>query len=176
MNFEMLEKVICDTIKEEQIKLGYEKETIRLYYPMSSLAHILEKDITETAEMDEILEGFCHAVIDKLGKVQVSHRAERYCIIIPPEGADYVHEHYEDNPFLREFIDVVRKHDCTLDQILEVFHRFSDQVVCKESDISEFDYVVYFNDDTLEDYRYCIKIEHGHTIYHRFTKKDFEQL
>ena len=46
MNFIALEKVICDTIKEEQIKLGYQKETIRLYYPMSSLVHILEEDIT----------------------------------------------------------------------------------------------------------------------------------
>ncbi len=50
MNYALLEKVICETIKEEQIKLGYEKETIRLYYPMGSLANILEEEIREKGQ------------------------------------------------------------------------------------------------------------------------------
>ena len=39
MDFSRLEKSIMDVIKEEQAKLGYRKEKIRLYYPLSSLNH-----------------------------------------------------------------------------------------------------------------------------------------
>ncbi|MDF2484932.1 MAG: hypothetical protein K0R46_1100 [Herbinix sp.] len=173
MNYNMLEKVICDTIKEEQIKLGYEKETIRLYYPMHSLAHILEEDITDVAKMDAALAAFATTVEDKLGRIQLSHSGDRYCVLIPPAGAAYVNENYGDNPFLQAFIDAVRKHDCTLEQIMEVFHAFSDQVECEKSESDEFDYIIYFKDNAIDDYRYCIKFDLGHTSYHRFSKKDF---
>ncbi len=176
MNYEMLEKVICDTIKEEQIKLGYEKETIRLYYPMRSLAHILEEDITDPDKMDAALALFADKVEDKLGRLQINHNGDRYCILIPPAGAAYVHEIYEDNPFLVAFIDTVRKHDCTLEQILEVFRNYSDQIVCEKSESDEFDYVIYFDNNSMDDYRYCLKFDYGHTSYHRFSKKDFAYL
>ncbi|MBP1755072.1 MAG: hypothetical protein H6Q59_1470 [Firmicutes bacterium] len=176
MNYNMLEKVICDTIKEEQIKLGYEKETIRLYYPMHSLAHILEEEITDTTKMDEALGAFADKIEEKLGKLQISHNGDRYCILIPPSGAVYVNEVYDDNPFLIAFIEAVRKHDCSLEQVLEVFHSFSDQVSCEKSDSDEFDYILFFQDNSEDDYRYCIKFDYGHTSYHRFSKKDFEAM
>ncbi len=176
MNYDMLEKVICDAIKEEQIKLGYEKETIRLYYPMRSLAHILDETIIDNGKMDEALAAFAGRVESKLGKVKISHDGDRYCILIPPAGAAYVHEHYGDNPFLEAFINIIRQHNCTLEQILEVFHSFSSQVVCEKSETDEFDYVIYFLDRSFDDYRYCIKFDYGHTSYHRFSTRDFELL
>lgn len=176
MNYINLEKVICDTIKEEQIKLGYEKETVRLYYPMSSLAHILEEDIVDTDIMESYLWEFAQLVEDKLGKLQISHKGERYCIAIPPEGILYIHEVHPNNPFLEAFINAVRKHDSTLEDLLAIFHSFSEQVVCEKSEMDEFDYVIYFTDDNLDDYRYCIKFDEGHTVYHRFSKKDYEKL
>ena len=39
-----------------------------------------------------------------------------------------------------------------------------------------FDYVLYFKDKTVDAYYYCIKEEMGHTIYHRFTKEDYQLL
>ena len=44
MDFARLEKNIIDVIKEEQAKLGYRKESIRLYYPLSSLVHLTGED------------------------------------------------------------------------------------------------------------------------------------
>ncbi len=176
MNYSMLEKVICDTIKEEQIKLGFEKETIRLYYPMRSLANILEVELEDPFKMDEVLETFAGTVENKLGRLKISRNADRYCILIPPAGVVYVHETYEENPFLTAFIDTVKKHDCKLEQILEVFHTFSDQVECEKSITDEFDYVIYFKDNAADHYRYCIKFDYGHTIYHRFIPKDFDHL
>ncbi len=176
MNYALLEKVICETIKEEQIKLGYEKETIRLYYPMGSLANILEEEISDTNMLENALNEFVGTVEDKLGRVQITHKDGRFCLIIPPQGADYVHENYDDNPFLREFIGEVRKHDCTLEKLIHVFQSYSDQVLCEKSNNDEFDYIIYYTDPAMEDYRYCIKFDHGHTMYHRFSKKDYELL
>ena len=39
MNYAKLEKNIIDVIKEQQAKLGYIKEKVRLYYPLNSLNH-----------------------------------------------------------------------------------------------------------------------------------------
>ena len=40
MNYTKLTNNLIDLVKEEQAKLGYRKEAIRLYYPLSSLQHI----------------------------------------------------------------------------------------------------------------------------------------
>lgn len=176
MNYTLLEKVICDTIKEEQIKLGYERETIRLYYPMSSLVNILEEEIRDTGELDEALKGFVTAIGGKLGELKISHTGDRYCILIPPEGAAYVHEAYGENPFLSAFIKAISQHSCDLDTLLEIFRSYSDRVVCEKSRSEEFDYVIYFKEDSRDNYRYCIKFEGRHTTYHRFLQKDYEML
>ena len=47
MDFSRLENSIIDVIKEEQAKLGYRKEEIRLYYPLSSLNHFFETNVDE---------------------------------------------------------------------------------------------------------------------------------
>ena len=48
MNYTKLTNNLIDLVKEEQAKLGYRKEAIRLYYPLSSLQHIL--GTTDSAE------------------------------------------------------------------------------------------------------------------------------
>ena len=37
MGYSKLERNLIDLMKEEQAKLGYRKEAVRLYYPLSSL-------------------------------------------------------------------------------------------------------------------------------------------
>ena len=39
MGHENLERNLMDLIKEEQAKLGYRKEALRLYYPLGTLNH-----------------------------------------------------------------------------------------------------------------------------------------
>ena len=55
--YHRLENSIIDVIKEEQAKLGYRKEEIRLYYPLSSLDHFFETE-ADAEEMKKILAGF----------------------------------------------------------------------------------------------------------------------
>ena len=44
--YQKLEQNLIDLIKEEQMKLGYQKETIRLYYPADSLLRLLGKELS----------------------------------------------------------------------------------------------------------------------------------
>ena len=67
MDFARLEKNIIDVIKEEQAKLGYRKEKIRLYYPLSSLNHFFQLDVDETG-MQEKLSRFSEYEEGKLGR------------------------------------------------------------------------------------------------------------
>ena len=68
MYFDRLEKNLIDIIKEEQAKLGFRKEAIRLYYPLSSLNHFFEAEDSE-AEMLARLSGFPASLTKKLGNV-----------------------------------------------------------------------------------------------------------
>ena len=89
MDFARLEKNIIDVIKEEQAKLGYRKEKIRLYYPLSSLNHFFQLDVDETG-MQEKLSRFSEYEEGKLGSVEVTSKGERFCFHIPEEGAESV--------------------------------------------------------------------------------------
>ena len=59
MGFERLYKNLIDIIKEEQAKLGFRREAIRLYYPLSSLNHFfaLFKEHNKDIVVEEINNG-----------------------------------------------------------------------------------------------------------------------
>ena len=57
MDYHKLERSLMDVVKEEQAKLGYRKEEIRLYYPLSSLNHFFDTQ-ADAEEMEQILKGF----------------------------------------------------------------------------------------------------------------------
>ena len=48
MGYDKLERNLIDIIKEEQAKLGFFKEDIRLYYPLSSLNHFFSATEMQT--------------------------------------------------------------------------------------------------------------------------------
>lgn len=173
--FKELEKNIIEVIKEEQIKIGYRSETIRLYYPIESICNLLGVSYTVT-ELCKVLDQFCDFVKERLGIVEYSNIETRFCFVIPPKGVDYVHESTEENYFLIDFIEKISGHDCSLDDLLKIFYKHSDHVICEKMNNDEFDYLIYFKDEKPDAYRYCIKFENCHTIYHRFTKADYENF
>lgn len=203
LDYSNLERSLIDVIKEEQAKLGYYREDIRLYYPLSSLNHFLGTDVNAD-KMQKILEGIGENVdetrnivegkeagsataepivagmnarlSDKLGMVEVSHRGDRFCFHIPPEGVEYVHENTKENEFIRELVNLVAKHGCTINQIYELFTAHSDRVGREKMDNGEFDERIWFEDDADDPYYYCFKQEGGHMIYHRFLPEDYEDF
>lgn len=175
MNHNKLIQNIIDQIKEAQLKLGYVKETVRLYYPAASLntlLGIMTKDADELVTLLKSEPSFADTV---LGTLQFTVCSGRIEISISPDGAEYVYREVPSSPFLADIIELFGKHhNCTLKDICDVFGKYSDDYTCEEMPQGmDFDYALHFNDDTIDPYYYCIKAEMGHTIYHRFTKEDY---
>lgn len=188
-NYDNLQRSLIDVIKEEQAKLGYYREDIRLYYPLSSLNHffgtnvgademqcILDGKGKGEPDHDMIAGGMNEILYDKLGMVEVSHRGDRFCFHIPPEGVAYVHENTTENEFIRELVQLVAKHGCTIDQVYELFQAHSDQVGREKMSNGEFDERIWFKNDVDDPYFYCFKQEGEHMIYHRFLPEDYEDF
>jgi sugar phosphate isomerase/epimerase len=172
MDFTKLEQNICEVIKEEQIKLGYRKETVRLFYPLLSLNRFLKTNIG-IGEMLKVLNEFCDIEEEKLGRIGVSNEGERFCFCLPPKASEYVHEHTGQDGFLYDFINTVSRHGVTIDEVINQFKRYSDCVHVEKVKHGEFDYLVYFEDGKPDSFRYCLTDEGCHVIYHRFTIDDY---
>lgn len=186
-NYDNLQRSLIDVIKEEQAKLGYYREVIRLYYPLSSLNHFFGTNV-EADEMQRILDGtgeqdhtpiaagMNEALSDKLGMVEVSHRGDRFCFHIPPEGVEYVHENTTENEFIRELVQLVAKHGCTIEEVYQLFTKHSGHVRREPMENGEFDVRIWFEDVAEDTYYYCFKQEGEHMIYHRFLPADYEDF
>ena len=61
--YEKLEKNIIDVVKEQQSKLGYRKEKIRLYYPRNSLKHFFS-NVSEESWMKRLPEDYRELELD----------------------------------------------------------------------------------------------------------------
>lgn len=186
-NYDNLQRSLIDVIKEEQAKLGYYREDIRLYYPLSSLNHFfgtnvgadeMQRILDGTGEQDHtpIAAGMNEALSDKLGMVEVSHRGDRFCFHIPPEGVEYVHENTTENEFIRELVQLVAKHGCTIEEVYQLFTKHSGHVRREPMENGEFDVRIWFEDVAEDPYYYCFKQEGEHMIYHRFLPADYEDF
>ena len=170
---EALARNIFDVIEEGQLKLGYRREAIRLYYPLASLNAFMNASC-DLAQMHAALRDFAMRHREVFGEIAVSSKGDRFCLTVPPEGVAYVHARANENGFLAEFIRAIERHGATIDDLLAVFHRHSRHVTVKPLHNGEFDYLVYFADGVPDAYRYCIAQEPCHMTYHRFTKADYD--
>ena len=175
MDYDKLKQNIIDVITEEQIKLGYRSESIRLYYPLSSLNRLLSENM-DVRQMNQTLQQFAEEAGNLFGKIETGNKGERFCLIIPPEGADYVHGHMDRAGFIHEFIRTIEKHGCTIEELLQIFYQYSDRVHVEKTTHGGFDYLVYFEDGEPDAFRYCITDEGAHLIYHRFSPEDYEDF
>jgi len=172
MGYDKLERNLIDIIKEEQAKLGFFREDIHLYYPLSSLNHFFSaKDSAD--EMQERLNTLPASITEKLGQIEVSHKGDRFCFHIPKEGTVYVHDNTTPNEFIKSLVELVAKHDCTMNEILDLFHTYSQNIITEEINNDEFDRLIRFADKPEDTYYYCFKDEGCHIIYHRFLPEDY---
>ncbi|SFB10107.1 protein of unknown function [Acetitomaculum ruminis DSM 5522] len=176
MNKDRLIQNVIDQIKEGQLKLGYARETVRLYYPLSSLNAILGTDFKDISQALDALKEINVGYVE-VGKLGFSQHEDRIEISVSPEGVEYVHEEVGEPAFLADMIKLFStKHACTIEDVKEIFKRYSKNFTCKKMTGEDFDYVLYFDDPSIDEYYYCIKSEMGHSIYHRFSKEDYKLL
>ena len=172
MSFDKLEHNLIDIIKEEQAKLGFFEEDIRLYYPLSSLNHFFNS-ADNAEEMQERLEHFPKDFTDRRGVIRVTHKGDRFCFHIPPKGTVYVYENTAPNEFIRQLVELVGRHGCTMNEIENLFHTYSENILCEDMNNGEFDRLIRFVDKPEDPYYYCFKDEGCHIIYHRFLPEDY---
>ena len=176
MNPERLKKNLMDVLEEDQLKLGYRKETVRLFYPRRSVCYLLGIS-PETDRLKEELDRFRHAVEPELGTIQISYLKDgRIGFSLPPEAAEFVHRTRLDVGFLKDLVELMRHHGHSLDDVIHLFSRYSPAVEIQYMKNEEFDLLLHFPDGYPDDYYYCITKEGEHISYHRFIREDYEDL
>lgn len=176
MNYTRLERNITDNIREAQIKLGFDNRPMSLNYTVDSLKNLLCID----DDVKSALEDFAVYARDRLGEITFHEIKNGFCITVSAEGTSYVNG-LDGFDFITEFIDTVRRHGVSLDDVVAVFRKYSESVVIEEKHNGEFDYLIYFSDGVPDEYFYCIALEeeidgHIHITYHRFIKEDYEEF
>ena len=106
MGFRRLEENLIDLVKEQQAKLGFRPEVIRLYYPVSTLNHFFGSEDT-AEEMKARLNGLEAHMTETLGEVRVTAKGDRFCFLIPETGSVYVHEQMKGREFIQDLVDLV---------------------------------------------------------------------
>lgn len=175
MNYAALEKNLIDVLGEEQLKLGFCRESVRLYYPLTSLKHLLGTDC-DAEEMVVWLEEFADYVRERLGRIEITHKGERFCFRIPEEGAVYVHKTMKPNEFIEQLIHLVGGHGCTMEQIQVLFENQKKPFHAEPVTNGEFDYLYYFQKNEEDPYYYCFKDEGCHVVYHRYLPEDYKDF
>ena len=178
MGAKSFEIMLMDMIKEQQMKLGYAKETIRLYMPETSLRAVIApgQDVSEEL-LGKAIEVFEKQVADTLGNVKFRKLDSRYCIMVSPQGSEYVHREIPDQPFLADMIGLFSRHDISIQDVKDIFEKHSTDYACVKQDGTEFDYLLYFTGRIpLDGYFYCVKFDHGHASYHRFNHHDIKSI
>ena len=170
---------IIDQIVEAQLKLGYTKEKMTFYYPLTSLNKLLNKSFKTVEECVEICNSMDSIRRSKIGVLIFESNKSNIGVTVPVEGVSYVHEKEKPSEFLVSLIDAFRdNHHLNIDDVERLFARFGEYERVEVSEDTGFMYAIWFKDgkNSGDEYVYCINIEMGHTIYHRFMRDDYEEL
>ena len=172
MEYGELYQNIVDMIVEQQLKLGESFSGLQLYYPLSSLNRFLKTDLSGK-EMLSALEGFSDYARETLGEITADTAGSMFRFMLSEEAQMYARSVKDRYPFLKELVDKVSRHGAGMEEVLDIFRKYSDQVRIERKTGEDFDALAYFSDGIPDRYRYCLTDEGGHVIYHRFTEADY---
>ena len=173
-DWQALEKNVCDTLKEWELKIGYGKEPVELYYPAESLCCLLGLPQEQKGRLQEALALFSRNVQERFGEVEITHNQDRYCIRIPESGLKYVRDHVMASPFLIKFLETVQRSESTMASVEQLFWEFSRQVVKQPGEDGAL--IFFFEDQAVDEYVYCVEEDAFGLQYHRFTRTDYKNL
>ena len=173
-----LEKHVIDTVKEWQTKIGTDDAGVRLYYPKASVCGYLKLPIEEDSEkICQEAEAYFKKHVPQLRSVEVTEKADRFCVFVGPEGCDYINREIPVSEFLEGFLKVLKTQD--MQQVygyFEAFAKANGTTVCEEDDEEDLGTVLSFADKNVEPYLYCVTDDQFGITYHRFTKDDFDTI
>jgi hypothetical protein len=172
-----LEKNISDMIFEGLIKIGYvDKQRISVYYDLGLLSYLLGVEMLAFEQWRECFSGFKAFTADRLIGLEIKRQGHRFEFSVSGEGVDYIYKNNKSRKFLKELIAVLNRTDCTLEQITDVFQKVSEDIVIEKASHPEFQYVIYFKDKEIDEFKYCISFDEMGHYYHRLLDYDFEKV
>lgn len=175
-----LEKHIIDTIKEWHLKIGYQKENIRLYFPLESVKSFLNIDAEEKSSAEslcDIVQSYLLEKMSMMGSVKVSQQENRFCIEISKELNEYIAKHIEPSEFLQKFLKVLSSGH--IEEVRKLFQDYAEQKqghYVEEPHEGEGGIAFSFQEERIDPYVYCVEQDDFGLTYHRFVKKEYEKL
>lgn len=173
-----LEKHIIDTIKEWQMKIGYQEENMRLYYPEETLKVFLQM------EEDIQPEKLCHLVqiyltekLKTVGGVRVSQHEGRFCVEVSKEANEYIATHIRPSEFLEKFLQALSTGK--IEQVRKLFQTYAGEKqghYVEEAHEDGVGVAFSFQEEEIDPYVYCVQEDEFGLTYHRFVKSDYENL
>lgn len=171
INYERLLDHIQSTVYEGILKLGYhEKERISIYYDLDLINYLLEQTFDTTKEALTVLEKCPFSFPD------VSLQNNRFQFRIYGTLLETIYHTGEKNSFLKDMIHLVRTHQFTLEDVKSIFEKQTTNYTCEEIHESEFQYVLYFNDKTINQYKFCFSFDAFGGYYHRLLDYDYNKI
>lgn len=172
--FAYLLKNLSDSVFEMMLKLGEEHNTSMCVYYTEDLASYL---IGDSENLQDKMAMFKNFAADKIGKIDIELASDgRYGIRVYSEGIDKIMESNPRRYFLNELIEKIRDRNCGINEITDIFAKESEDYVCEEIDDSEFQYVVCFKDENIDEYKYCFTFDAMGSYYHRLIDYDFDKI
>ena len=172
---------MVDTVKEWQLKIGVRKEKMDLFYPLESLKELLKLEKTATTEqLEQALTVFQKENRVLFGTLHFWKEKDRYGIEIPEEGVIHIAETIPNPEFLAKFLQVIQNPASKMENVSSCFRKYAKEkgdVLHQENMVHDgLGSVFYFEKESTERYVYCVEDDDFGLTYHRFTRKEYEDL
>lgn len=182
LNTTKLTKHIISTVYEGLIKLGTTgNENYSIFYDLELLNYLLDTNYTEKEEcLKDLLNVYqCGNESPSSEPLQIHVALEkgRFRFTVLAVSIPYVRSEGESNGFLRDIIELVKTQHFHIEDVKNVFNRYSTDYTCESVDHPEFQYVLYFNHEDINQYKYCFSFDGccgGY--YHRLLSYDYDKL
>lgn len=173
--YSYLLKNLSDSIFEMMLKLQEDhNNSMCIYYTPDLAAYLLGVNENEVAAY---IVGFKVYADSYIGNVDISTASDgRIGIKVFSEGIDIIMNSNPRRYFLRELIEKIRFRNCDLNTIKKVFEKEGTSFICENVDDSEFQHVLYFEDENIDEYKYCFTFDAMGSYYHRLIDYDFDKL
>lgn len=171
--YSYLLKNLCDSVFEMMCKLNeMHNRSMCIYYTEDLAAFLLG-----TENVNDMIYGFSKYARPYIGQVDVERASDgRYGLRVYSKGIDSIMQSNPRGNFLKELISRIRSRDCSVEEIKSIFAAESPDYICEEINNSEFQYVIYFKDENIDEYKYCFTFDAMGSYYHRLIEYDFEKL
>ncbi len=173
--YNYLLKNLTDSVYEMMLKLDEEKSNgISVYYTPDLISYLLGED--ENSALSKI-DGFSEFAKGHIGTISIDHLKDgRIGIKVGRDGIGSIMYANSEKIFLKNLIKKVRDRKSSIQDIKNIFEEESAEYKCIETFGDEFQYVIYFEDSSIDEYKYCFTFDAMGSYYHRFTDYDFDKL